>query len=493
VGSPQVRLTLSTRAVGKDGTVPTRIGADDLNRTIEILRRLVGEPTPRLGSVIGEVSAALGAVASATESHEVVRLVVDHAVRALEADAGLVGWMSEGGQLSSVVSGRQEGAPQTLISFQLIESLAQEALRNGPVLLDRKGGLEPDETAEANGATMVLPVAGMTGPPAVLHISRAGPSVAFTRPDVEVASIFAQLIRLAERLCGDWAGEEGRRARVATAWRTQSQALERELAAWHTIAQKMLAASGLSEALEDVLLEVVKLTDLPSALIYLYDDVGRRLRVAASTGMTADFVAAVDNIQLGEGFSGRVFLTGEPITTENVSEDWRLSRSIVKAMSLRSYACVPLPGKGRVLGTLGVIGASRHRFERHEVAFLVSIGRQIGYLLEMAERAYGSWGRSQLIHSDLSGITRVTDRQATVIRLLIAGFSPKQIGMRMRISEKTVRNHISHAYARAHVADRAHLLLWAIAHGLVPASEVPATLEGLGSTPAGPAKLEAPL
>jgi len=327
----------------------------------------------------------------------------------------------------------------------------------------------------------------------VLQISRAGPNAAFAAADIEMAGIFAQLIGLAVRLCGGPVDGTRHRKRIATAPPAEPLALERELAAWHAISQKMLAASGLSEALENVLLEVVKLTNLPSALIYLYDDVRRRLCVAASTGMTADFVAAVDNIQLGEGFSGRVFLTGEPITTENVSEDWRLSRSIVRAMSLRSYACIPLPGKGRVLGTLGVIGASRHRFGRQEIDFLVSICRQIGTLLEMAERAYGSWSRSQLIQSNLSSRTSVTDREATVIRLLTAGFTPKQIGMRMCISDKTVRNHISHAYAKAGVSDRGHLLLWAIAHGLVSASEVPATLEGLPATRGGPEIVEAPL
>jgi DNA-binding CsgD family transcriptional regulator/putative methionine-R-sulfoxide reductase with GAF domain len=254
-------------------------------------------------------------------------------------------------------------------------------------------------------------------------------------------------------------------------WEARAQALARELEAWHAISQKVLAASGLFVALQEVLIEVVKLTGLPSALIYLYDDTTHRLRVAASTGMSADFVTAVDHIQLGEGFSGRVFLTGEPIITENVSEDWRLSRAIVRTFSLRSYACIPLPGQGRVLGTLGIIGPEQHQFEHHEVEFLVSIGRQIGSLLEMAERAYGSWSKAPLLNSEPPERIHVTDRQASIIRLLMVGFSPKQIAIRMQISEKTVRNHISNAYIKAGVKDRGHLLLWAVTHGLVRVDE----------------------
>ena len=560
--SSSSRNTNIAMAESSDVTPSARAESDDPMRALETLRRLVRGPSSGLGSAADEISAALRALASTTEPQALARLVVGHAVRALGADAGLVGWMSDDGRLTSVVSGGLDQVSQTAIQFQLMESLAQEAVLNGPVLVDHPVAAAQDEIVGAPGASMVLPIAGLAGPPAVLLISRASPNGGFTKADVETACVFAQLISLGIRLSSNPARGQGRRAEGGRAgidmvvvdregrvlgsdegvasfigsdpnspkavditritrlegkggwmvhedpsrpgvlicvrvdappggidWRQRSDALERELAAWHTIAQKMLAASGLSEALDDVLLEVVKLTGLPSALIYLYDDASHKLRVAASTGMTTEFVTAVDNIQLGEGFSGRVFLSGEPITTENVSEDWRLSRSIVKAMSLQSYACIPLPGKGRVLGTLGVIGPSRHRFEHHEVDFLVSISRQIGSLLEMAERAYGSWARSQLLHSALRGDNEVTDRQATVIRLLIAGFSPKEIAIRMRISDKTVRNHISHAYARAHVGDRGHLLLWAITHGIVPASEVPATLGGLPSAPVGPETL----
>jgi GAF domain-containing protein len=544
-------------------TRATRGGSDDPIQALETLRRFVRGPSNSLGSAAYEISAVLSLIASTTEPQALARLVVGHAVRALGADAGLVGWMSESGRLTSVVSEALDPVSQTPIHFHLMESLAQEAVLNGPMLVEHPLAAARDENVGAHGASMVLPIAGLAGPPAVLLISRASPNAGFTKADVEVANVFAQLISLGVRRSnaaahregasawgGSLAGEmvvvdrEGRvlgsdagvasfigtepnRAEAVDItllaakdgwmvhedpsrpgiliyvradlppegidWRQRSEALERELAAWHTIAQRMLAASGLSEALDDVLVEVVKLTGLPSALIYLYDDASHKLRVAASTGMTTEFVAAVDNIQLGEGFSGRVFLSGEPITTENVSEDWRLSRSIVRAMSLQSYACIPLPGKGRVLGTLGVIGPSRHRFEQHEVEFLVSISRQIGSLLEMAERAYGSWARSQLLHSALPGNNELTDRQTSVIRLLIAGFSPKEIAIRMRISDKTVRNHISHAYARAHVGDRGHLLLWAITHGIVSAGEVPAGHESLPTAPVGSKKLQEPL
>jgi DNA-binding CsgD family transcriptional regulator/putative methionine-R-sulfoxide reductase with GAF domain len=461
--------------------------------------------------------------------------------------------------------------------FQLVESLAREAITNGPLLLSHAERHPAQEPGGVNGASIVLPIKDGLGVTAALHLFRAAPAMAFTRVDLETGAMFAALTALAIRLGGtatqtdsrtgdnqvasepaimvvDQVGrilgltdqaalliasdpdrpEEadlrllgakdrdgmplahplsaatftlpGGPSKRATRWKVhedptrpgvflcvgvppgldweaRAQALARELEAWHAISQKVLAASGLFDALQEVLIEVVKLTGLPSALIYLYDDTTHRLRVAASTGMSADFVAAVDHIQLGEGFSGRVFLTGEPIITENVSEDWRLSRAIVRTSSLRSYACIPLPGQGRVLGTLGIIGPEQHQFEHHEVEFLVSIGRQIGSLLEMAERAYGSWSKAPLLNSEAPERIHVTDRQASIIRLLMVGFSPKQIAIRMQISEKTVRNHISNAYAKAGVKDRGHLLLWAVTHGLVRVGEESTVLETLPHVP----------
>jgi DNA-binding CsgD family transcriptional regulator len=54
------------------------------------------------------------------------------------------------------------------------------------------------------------------------------------------------------------------------------------------------------------------------------------------------------------------------------------------------------------------------------------------------------------------------------LRQLAGGLAPKQIALRLGISEKTVRNHISSMYAKLPVSDRGQLVLWAVSQGLVP-------------------------
>lgn len=252
----------------------------------------------------------------------------------------------------------------------------------------------------------------------------------------------------------------------------QFDVMKSELQSWRAMTEKMLVASSLDEAVHSALAEIIKIADLPAACIYLHDETEDVLRVAAHIGMTDEFVEAVDHIKPGEGFSGRVLLKGEPIVTEDVSSDWRLTRPIVRRYGLRSYACIPIRGRARVIGTIAIIGPRTRSFRPLEIEFLVGIGRQVGLLLEMAERAYGRWSKKHLLHTLPSKVGQLTPRQMGILRLLGAGLTPRQIALRLDVSEKTVRNHISNMYAKVGVSDRGQLLLWAASNDLLvePAS-----------------------
>ena len=63
-----------------------------------------------------------------------------------------------------------------------------------------------------------------------------------------------------------------------------------------------------------------------------------------------------------------------------------------------------------------------------------------------------------------NGMTR---REVEILRLLGQGLTNKQIAYRLKISEKTVRNHISNFYAKLGVGDRSQAVLYAVRKGLV--------------------------
>jgi len=61
----------------------------------------------------------------------------------------------------------------------------------------------------------------------------------------------------------------------------------------------------------------------------------------------------------------------------------------------------------------------------------------------------------------------LTAREIEILRLLATGMANKQIAFRLKISEKTVRNHVSNTYEKLGIYDRAQAVLYAVRKGLV--------------------------
>jgi DNA-binding NarL/FixJ family response regulator len=61
----------------------------------------------------------------------------------------------------------------------------------------------------------------------------------------------------------------------------------------------------------------------------------------------------------------------------------------------------------------------------------------------------------------------LTDREIEIMKLMAAGKANKHIAYSLKISEKTVRNHISHIYDKLQIYDRAQVVLYAVRKALV--------------------------
>jgi two-component system, NarL family, response regulator LiaR len=83
---------------------------------------------------------------------------------------------------------------------------------------------------------------------------------------------------------------------------------------------------------------------------------------------------------------------------------------------------------------------------------------------------------ANLVLDMLSGATNgkqfydgLTARELEILKLLAKGMANKQIAFQLKISEKTVRNHVSNMYEKLNIADRAQAALYAVRKGLVEA------------------------
>jgi DNA-binding NarL/FixJ family response regulator len=61
----------------------------------------------------------------------------------------------------------------------------------------------------------------------------------------------------------------------------------------------------------------------------------------------------------------------------------------------------------------------------------------------------------------------LTEREKAVLRLVAGGYSNKEIGRALSISDGTVKNHMTEILVRLHARDRTHAVLKAIGAGLL--------------------------
>jgi GAF domain-containing protein len=158
----------------------------------------------------------------------------------------------------------------------------------------------------------------------------------------------------------------------------------KELAALSAIAATVGESLDLDEVLNEALDKTLQVMEVDAGGIYLLDDEAGVLTIAVQRGLSPQFVAKIDRLTVGEGFSGRVAQSVQPLVVGNLSTDPRLTRTVVREEGLQSLAVVPLSCRGKSLGTL-FVSTYRHReFSEQDIQLLASIGHQIGVAIENA-------------------------------------------------------------------------------------------------------------
>jgi signal transduction histidine kinase len=91
-------------------------------------------------------------------------------------------------------------------------------------------------------------------------------------------------------------------------------------------------------------------------------------------------------ISQGEGISGRVAQTGEPMLLEDISKDPRTVRpDLVSAEGIKGFISIPLKAKDEVVGVMNVASHTAGRFGADDMSLLNSIGDYLGTAIEQAK------------------------------------------------------------------------------------------------------------
>ena len=79
--------------------------------------------------------------------------------------------------------------------------------------------------------------------------------------------------------------------------------------------------------------------------------------------------------------------------------------------------------------------------------------------------------------------TELTEREREILKLMVESLSNTEIAEELYISEKTVRNYVSHIYEVLRTPSRSQAVRWAVDNGVVPALRRRAGGTHEGTTP----------
>ncbi|MDY6875204.1 MAG: adenylate/guanylate cyclase domain-containing protein [Chloroflexota bacterium] len=132
-----------------------------------------------------------------------------------------------------------------------------------------------------------------------------------------------------------------------------AQALERdELAALYGVSQAIGSSLDLTEVLNGVMDQIVRLTGAERAFLMLVDPETDELEFRAARNMDRETIAA-SSFEISRSIVKQVATSSEPVVTTNAQMDPRFkAQESVIGYNLRSILCVPLRARGRVTGVI---------------------------------------------------------------------------------------------------------------------------------------------
>jgi signal transduction histidine kinase len=156
----------------------------------------------------------------------------------------------------------------------------------------------------------------------------------------------------------------------------------RELAFLNEIAQLATLARDWDELMRSIVDGTTEALEVEVCSFYLSDRASTRLTLAATNGLDRSQVGRV-SLAFGEGITGRVAASREPIAVDDVNVDPRFAW--VRGFDIEDLSgmlSVPLIWHDRVVGVLNVQSRERRHFRDDEIGFLKTIGALLSGIVE---------------------------------------------------------------------------------------------------------------
>lgn len=206
-------------------------------------------------------------------------------------------------------------------------------------------------------------------------------------------------------------------------------------------------ATELSAVLDTVLDGMRDLFEFKGGSICLVE--GDHIRLMVSHPQVSQDVRDL-RLPIGEGLSGRVVATGEPLYCRDLANDPRVDREVAETgtnASIASWIGVPLVCLGEVIGLLQVDSADTDAFDEDDLYVLQGLGVLVAGAIESARR-FEAVMELERLKTDF--IMRVSHELRTPISIM-SGFAATLQDHRAELPEderRTFISRIGHASAR---------------------------------------------
>ncbi len=162
------------------------------------------------------------------------------------------------------------------------------------------------------------------------------------------------------------------------------QALERQLAAAHTIAVGLSSITNVEGLVQQALDISLEIADAEAGSILLYDPDAGKLRFEYVVGEKADELVGTE-IEPDQGIAGLVFQSGEIHISEDVAAEQAHLRDIGEKLGYTTQNMVAVPLKsssGKPFGVIEVLNKREGHFDENDVNLIDIMAAQIGVAIE---------------------------------------------------------------------------------------------------------------
>ena len=192
-------------------------------------------------------------------------------------------------------------------------------------------------------------------------------------------------------------------ARLYDSLRERDQALTRrndELALLNKIGTALASSLELDEIMNKTLALLMAHFKVEAGEIFLREEDGETLRLVLHRGEAAEAFWTRNRYKIGEGMVGLAAQTRQPVVSNQLEKDERVTRQAVVKAGFRQIACIPLTAHGDIVGVLTIATRSKEVISESELQVLVSVAAGAGSAIENAR-----------LHSNVRRVTILEERE----------------------------------------------------------------------------------